>query len=78
MKREVQKIEIEIDGKRFLKLSEAARQLGKSDVTLRRWCQEELVPGAMKLGKAWWVPLEILSMDTPRMGRPPKENSDAG
>lgn len=56
--------------------SEAARRLSVSAQTVINWCNQERVPGAMKLATIWLIPEDSLVMiDRPQMGRPPKEEN---
>lgn len=64
----------------FISASEAARRLNILPQTMSRWLREDRVPGAMKVSNMWLVP-ENVSMDdidTPQMGRPPKEVNGNG
>ena len=42
-------------------LAAAAQQLDVHPKTLRRWCQQQLVPGAWRVGKGHWhIPAEAV------------------
>ncbi len=51
-----------------------ARERGVSAVTIRDWCERGLVVGATVMGRAWLIPKPATVLDSPKIGRPKKED----
>jgi excisionase family DNA binding protein len=59
----------------FLSSRQAGERLEVSERTVARWCQDGLVPGAFKIGRAWLIPEEALpQIERPTLGRPLRES----
>ncbi len=58
----------------LISASKAAINLGVPQTTFSGWIRDGRVPGAMKVSNMWLVPdnVTIDDIDTPQMGRPPK------
>lgn len=41
---------------RHISTTEAARRLGKNRLTIRRWAERGVFPGAKRMGKPWMIP----------------------
>ncbi len=55
----------------LLSTREVGERLAVSERTIARWCQDGLVPGAFKVGRAWLIPeASLAAIDRPRLGRP--------
>lgn len=58
-------------------LKEASEILGVGESTIRRWCTQGLVPGAVKIGKTWVIDeTRLEEIKIPKMGRPTKNEGE--
>jgi excisionase family DNA binding protein len=54
-----------MNGMKLLSTAHAAQLLDVSPRTVARWCRDGQVPGAVKLGRVWRIPLGVIR----RMGQ---------
>lgn len=60
----------------YVGVTEAAARRGVHRNTIQRYCRERLIPGVIKPGKEYLIPLaEVNRIHIPRQGRP-KTNPD--
>ena len=61
-------------------IDDVAERFKVTDATARRWARDGLLPGAMKVGRAWIVPTaSVEKFEKPKMGNPAwttKESTD--
>lgn len=57
----------EMDG--YLSIREAAKKWGVSERRINQYCADERIPGALKFGKAWAIPVDAKKPGDPRRAR---------
>lgn len=58
----------------LLPVGRAAKELGKSERTVRRWCQQGRLPGAVTVGGEWHVPEAAIRSAAMTGQRPPADD----
>ena len=57
----------------FLTTGQLARQLGVQAQTVRGWCEDGKIPGALLVGDRWMVPADAVRPEKRPTGRRPRK-----